>query len=65
MVLSLCGRDYNKSQREESPPQRGVGGITKGQAVTYTLSDGKKIEKVTEVVTGTGSVVRAVSFLHK
>ena len=45
--------------------QRGIGGITKGQAVTYTLSDGKKIQKVTEVVTGTGSVVRAVSFLHR
>jgi CHAT domain-containing protein len=45
--------------------QRGVGGITKGQAVTYTLSDGKKIQKVTEVVTGTESVVRAVSFLHR
>ena len=30
--------------------QRGVGGITKGQAVTYTLSDGKKIQKVTDVV---------------
>jgi hypothetical protein len=40
----------------------GMGGITKGQAVTYTLSDGKKIQKVTDVVTGTGSVVRAVSF---
>src|SRR5215467_4355678 len=45
--------------------QRGVGGITKGQAVTYTLSDGKKIQKVTDVVTGTESVVRAVSFLHR
>jgi CHAT domain-containing protein len=45
--------------------QRGVGGITKGQAVTYTLSDGKKIQKVTEVVTGTGSVVRAMSFVHR
>ncbi len=45
--------------------QRGVGGITKGQAVTYTLSDGKKIQKVTDVVTGAGSVVRAVSFLHR
>ena len=44
--------------------QRGVGGITKGQAVTYTLSDGKKIQKVTDVVEGTGSVVRAVSFQH-
>ena len=45
--------------------QRGVGGITKGSAVTYTLSDGKKIQKVTDVVTGTGSVVRAVSFQHR
>jgi CHAT domain-containing protein len=42
--------------------QRGVGGITEGQEITYTLSDGKKIQKVTEVVTGTESVVRAVSF---
>jgi|RhiMetdeSRZDD1v2_1073273.scaffolds.fasta_scaffold862020_2 hypothetical protein len=39
-----------------------VGGITTGQAITWTLSDGKKIRKVTEVVTGTESVVRAVSF---
>jgi CHAT domain-containing protein len=45
--------------------QRGVGGITKGHTVTYTLSDGKKIQKVTEVVTGTESLVRAVSFLHR
>lgn len=45
--------------------QRGVGGITKGQGVTYMLSDGKKIQKVTDVVTGTGSVVRAVSFQHR
>jgi hypothetical protein len=45
--------------------QRGVGGITKGAAVTYTLSDGKKIQKVTDVVTGTVSVVRAVSFQHR
>ena len=33
--------------------------------MTYTLSDGKKIQKVTDVVTGTGSVVRAVSFQHR
>ncbi len=45
--------------------QRGVGGITKGQAVTYTLSDGKKIQKVRDVVTGPRSVVRAVSFQHR
>jgi len=61
MVLSLCGREYNKREREESPPQRGAGDITKGRSVTYTLSDGKKIQKVTDVVTGTESVVRAVS----
>jgi hypothetical protein len=45
--------------------QRGVGGIVKDQSVTYTLSDGKKIQKVTDVVTGTRSVVRAVSFQHR
>lgn len=44
--------------------QRGVGGITKGQAVTYALTNGKKIQKVTEIVTGTGSVIRTVSFYH-
>ena len=65
MVLSLSGREYNKREREESRSQRGVGGITKGQAVTYTLSDGTKIQKVTEVVSGTGSVVRGVSFHHR
>ena len=45
--------------------QRAVGGITKGEAVTYTSIDGKKIQNVTDVVTGTGSVVRAVSFQHR
>jgi hypothetical protein len=55
----------SRNQRTHSVMQRGVGGITKGQTVTYTLSDGKKIQKVTEVVTGTESVVRAVSFLHR
>jgi hypothetical protein len=65
MFLSLCRREYNKCEREESPPERGVGGITKCNAVIYTLSDGKKIQKVTDVVTGTGSVVRAASFQHR
>jgi len=27
--------------------QRGVGDVTRGHEVTYTLSDGKKIQKVT------------------
>jgi hypothetical protein len=45
--------------------QRGVSGIVKGNSVTYTLSDGKKIQKVTDVVTGTESMVRAVNFFQK
>jgi len=45
--------------------QRGVSRIKKGAAVTYTLSDGKKIQKATDVVTGTGSVVRAVCLKHR
>lgn len=64
IVLPLCTKGYIECEREEKP-QRGVGGITKGQVVTYTLSDGKKIQKVTEVVTGTGSAVRAMSFHHR
>jgi hypothetical protein len=43
----------------------GLGGVTKGQSVTYVVIDGKRIQKVTQVVTGTGSVVRAVSFHHR
>jgi len=45
--------------------QRGVGGISKGQLVSYTLDDGKKIQKVTEVVSGTGAVVRAITIQHQ
>ncbi|HEX9879827.1 MAG TPA: CHAT domain-containing protein [Candidatus Binatia bacterium] len=45
--------------------QRGVGGITKGRQVTYRLADGKSIQKVTDMVTGTGAVVRAISFHHR
>ena len=45
--------------------ERGVGGVTKGKAVSYALSDGRNIQKVTELVTGAGAAVRAVSFQHK
>src|SRR5215471_20277739 len=64
MVLSFYGQGYMKCEREKSSSQSSVDYITKGQTVTYTLAMGKKIQKVTEVVTGTESVVRAVSFLH-
>jgi hypothetical protein len=53
------------SEEGEYFADHGVDGIIKGQAVTYTLSGGKKIEKVTDVVTGMGSVVKAVSFHHR
>lgn len=42
-----------------------VARLCRGSAVTYTLSDGKKIQKVKDAVTGTGSVVRVVSFQHR
>jgi hypothetical protein len=45
--------------------ERGVGGIAKGKVVNYVLSDGRAIQKVTDVVTGTGAVVRAISFEHR
>jgi hypothetical protein len=45
--------------------QRGIGGVKQGPPATYQLSDGKKIEKITEVVTGAGAVVRMVSFRHE
>jgi hypothetical protein len=54
-LINLSGRqNIITLLKKKAVMQRGVGGITKGQAVTYTLSDGKKIQKVTDVVTGTG-----------
>ena len=58
-----CPVYWVRTQRNAT--QRGVGGFAKGDVVTHTLSDGKKIQKVTDVVTGTGSVVWAVSFQHR
>ncbi len=67
MIADDSGKESASQEikRQITIMQRGVGGISKGQTVTYTLSDGKKISKVTDVVTGTGSVVRAVSFQHR
>ena len=45
--------------------ERGVGGVAKGKTVSYALSDGRTIQKVTEVVAGSGVVVRAISFEHR
>jgi hypothetical protein len=45
--------------------ERGVGGIAKGKAMSYSQSDGTLVKKVTEIVTSTGAVVRAISFRHQ
>jgi hypothetical protein len=45
--------------------RHGVGRITKESTMNYAHSFGKKIQKVTDVMTGTGSVVRTVSFQHR
>ncbi len=44
--------------------ERGVGGITEGKAKSFHLKGGKTIQNITEIVKGTGAVVRAVSFRH-
>jgi CHAT domain-containing protein len=45
--------------------ERGVGGVAKGKIVSYPLSDGRLVQKVTDVVAGSGAVVRAISFEHR
>ena len=59
------GKQRFSQEIKQKIVQRGLAVVAKGSAVTYSLSDGKKIQKVTDVVTGTGSVVRAVSFHHR
>ena len=59
-LATLVKRASQEIKQRIGAMQRGVGGITKGQAVTYTLSDGKKIQKVTEVADVTGSVVASL-----
>jgi hypothetical protein len=45
--------------------ERGVGGVAKGKTVNYPLSDGRLVQKITDVVAGSGAVVRAISFEHR
>ena len=70
LLAKMEGADESGKQRfsqeiKQRIVQRGLAVVAKGSPAVYSLSDGKKIQKVTEVVTGTGSVVRAVSFLHR
>jgi len=49
---------------EKTIQTRGIGRITEGKKASFSLSDGKRVEKVTEVVMGKGAVVRKLSFNH-
>ncbi|MEW6109632.1 MAG: CHAT domain-containing protein [Nitrospirota bacterium] len=53
-----------KIKNEIRSLERGVGGITEGKSKSFNLKDGKTIQSVTEIVKGTGAVVRAISFRH-
>lgn len=58
-------RELSKQVREEiRMVERGVGGITEDKAKTFNLKNGKTIQSVTDTVTGTGAIVRAVTFRH-
>ncbi|MFZ5519489.1 MAG: DUF4384 domain-containing protein [Candidatus Zhuqueibacterota bacterium] len=56
---SLCAATL-----ERTIHTRGIGRITEGRKAGFSLSDGQQVEKVTEVVTGKGAVVRKLSFTH-
>jgi len=63
---TVARKRASKELRERiASRQRGVGGISKGEPVTFSLNGGEEIEGVTEVVKGSGGVVRAISFQHK
>lgn len=49
---------------EKSIQTRGIGRITEGKKASFSLSDGQRVEKVTDVVMGRGAVVRKLSFTH-
>ena len=57
--------EARKAEENLNVGTRGVGGVRPGAKVTTTTSDGKKIEKVSEVVTGKVKVVRKISFQHR
>jgi hypothetical protein len=75
-IRTLLGKMANASEAERKRlsgeirqrigiVERGVGGVTKGKTVSYPMSDGSHIQKVTDVVVGSGAVVRAISFEHR
>jgi hypothetical protein len=45
--------------------ERGVGGIRPGSSREFRLSDGRTVQKMTDVIRGYATVVRAISFEHQ
>jgi hypothetical protein len=44
---------------------RGIGGISKSRKQSYSVGKGKKVKRVSKVVTGMGKAVRIISFQHR
>lgn len=71
LLLEMEGADdqkktelSNRIRKTIGNLERGVGGITQGKAKSFYLKNGKEIQKVTEIIKGKTSVVRAISFRH-
>lgn len=45
--------------------ERGIKGIDNGRMSRFVLSGGRQIQKASEIIKGTGAVVKTISFLHK
>lgn len=58
------GEAQYASALEKTIQARGIGRVTAGKKASFSLSDGKRVEKVTDVVKGKGAVVRKLSFNH-
>ena len=58
------GDNQNAQLLEKTIKGRGIGKIIQGRKTSFSLSNGKRMEKVTDVVTGEGTFVRVLSFKH-
>ncbi len=59
-IAGTIGRETTRGGTE-----RGVGGVRPGSSREFRLSDGRTVQKVTEVVRGYATAVRAIRFEHR
>ncbi len=62
--MEKAGNEMSQATLTRAIRTRGISCITQGKKTSFSLSDGKRIEKVTEVIQGRGAVVRKLSFNH-